>query len=90
MEAIITNDMEHCYICGKPYPQMHHIMNKYDKKKSEKYGLIVPLCLTHHTGDLGVHTHPDRMLQMRRIGQRKFEELYGHEMWMKEFGKNYL
>lgn len=88
--SILTDDMEHCYLCGCPNPQMHHIFNKYHKQKSEKYGLIVPLCMTHHTGMFGVHTKPERMLEMRQIGQRAFEKKYGHELWMKEFGKNYL
>ena len=90
MESIITNDMEHCFICGRPYPQVHHIMNKFDKKRSEKYGLIIPLCIEHHTGSAGVHTKPERMLAMRQLGQREFERRYGHELWMSEFKKSYL
>lgn len=89
-KSIITQDLDHCYICGSSYPQVHHIMNGANKTKSEKYGLLVPLCMNHHTGMFGVHTHPDLMLEMRRIGQRKFEELHGHDLWMEEFGKNYL
>ena len=46
--------------------------------------------MNHHTGADGVHTKPDKMLAMRRVAQRKFEDLYGHDLWMKEFGKNYL
>lgn len=88
--SIITDDLDHCYICGALYPQKHHIMNKYDKEKSDKWGLCVPLCINHHTGNEGVHTRPDRMLEMRRIGQKKFEELHGHDKWMELFGKNYL
>ena len=65
-------------------------MNGANKEKSEKYGLLVPLCMTHHTGMFGVHTDPERMLEMRRIGQRVFEHKYGRDLWMKEFGKNYL
>ena len=89
-ESIITEDMEHCFVCGRPYPQIHHIMNKSDKKKSEKYGLLVPLCMEHHTGAAGVHTKPERMLAMRQFGQKEFERRYSHELWMKEFKKNYL
>lgn len=90
MESIITNDMEHCYICGSPNPQIHHCMNGANKKNSEKYGLIVPLCMTHHTGMFGVHTHPDRMLEMRRLAQRKFEETHTREEWIEIFGKSYF
>lgn len=90
MESIIADDMEHCFICGRPYPQKHHAMNHAYKKKAEKYGLIVPLCERHHTGAEGVHTKPEKMLAMRQLAQIKFEERYGHELWMQEFGKNYL
>lgn len=90
MESIITSDLTHCYYCGAPYPQIHHVMNGANKKKSEKYGLIVGLCLNHHTGAEGVHTKPEKMLEMRRIGQKRFEEIYSRELWLKEFGKNYL
>ena len=89
-KSIITDDMEHCYICGAPYPQMHHCMNASNKKHSEEYGLIVPLCLTHHTGMFGVHQDPERMLEMRKIGQRKFEETHSREDFIRIFGKNYL
>ena len=90
MESILTDDIEHCIVCGRPYPHKHHVMNKFHKKKSEQYGLMVPLCALHHTGEAGVHTRPELMLAMRQMAQKKFEEKYGHELWMQEFGKNYL
>ena len=30
------------------------------------------------------------MNRMKQAGQRRFEELYGHDKFMQEFGKNYL
>ena len=27
---------------------------------------------------------------LKRVAQQAFEEKYGHERWMKEFGRNYL
>ena len=89
MESIITDDLEHCYVCGRPYPQMHHMMNKFHKAKSEQYGLMIPLCMNHHTGNEGVHRQTKRMLEMRQLAQRKFVEKYSLELWMKEFGKDY-
>jgi hypothetical protein len=29
-------------------------------------------------------------LHLQQVAQTRFEEIYGHELWMKEFGKNYL
>ena len=90
LKSILTDDFEHCFICGSPNVQIHHVMNAANKAKSEEYGLLVPLCMTHHTGMFGVHTDPERMRNMRKCGQRRFEELYGHDKWMEVFGKNYL
>lgn len=88
-KSIITNDLEHCYFCGAPYPQMHHIFNKADKKKSEKYGLMMPLCMNHHTGAEGIHTFPDKMKATREFGQTMFELYYPDLNFLEIFGKNY-
>lgn len=65
-------------------------MNGANKKKAEQYGLILPLCINHHTGAEGVHTKPERMLACRQMAQRKFEEEHTRDEWVKIFGKNYL
>lgn len=90
MESKFTTDLEHCFVCGRPYPQIHHMMNGANKKKAEKYGLILPLCLNHHTGAEGVHSKPEKMLACRQMAQRKFEEEHTREEWLSEFGKSYL
>lgn len=87
IKSIITTDLDHCYLCGRPYPQIHHIMNKWAKAKSEEYGLLVPVCYICHAM---LHDKEDNMLKMRQLGQRKFEEIYSRELWIQEFGKNYL
>ena len=65
-------------------------MNGATKKKAEQYGLILPLCINHHTGAEGVHTKPEKMLACRQMAQRKFEEEHTRDEWVKIFGKNYL
>lgn len=32
-KSIMTDDLEHCFICGRPYPNIHHMMNGANKKK---------------------------------------------------------
>lgn len=101
--SIFTADLEHCYECGKPHAQIHHMMNSANKAKAEKYGLILPLCINHHTGADGVHTNPEKMLKMKQMAQDGFEAVYYGEhygepdaeedarrLWIKEFGKSYL
>ena len=87
--SIITKDLEHCYLCGACDPQIHHIFNGVNKKKSEKYGLIMPLCMNHHTGDFGVHTIPQLMKETKAFGQEKFELYYPELNFREIFGKNY-
>lgn len=90
MESKFTSDLSHCYVCGRPYPNLHHMMNGANKKKAEQYGLIIPLCINHHTGAEGVHTKPEKMLACRQMAQRKFEEEHTRDEWVKIFSKSYL
>jgi len=62
-----------------------------NKRKSEKYNLCVWLCPPHHnmSGE-GVHFCKDKQDELHRFAQKKFEEAYSHELFMKEFHKNYL
>lgn len=40
--------------------------------------------------DHGVHFNKPLDLQIKQIAQREFEDTYGHDDFMKIFGKNYL
>ena len=91
--SIVTDDLEHCFICQLPYAEVHHIMggNTGHRAKSTKYGLTVGLCKRHHTmGKDAIHNNRQFMDSMKKVAQLKFEELYSRELWIKEFGKNYL
>lgn len=72
--SIMTDDMDACYVCGRPATDYHHCMHGPDKKLSEKYGLMVPLCrechnkVHHHGGEL------DRIL--KQDAQRAFIRKY--------------
>ena len=89
-KSIITQDMEHCYLCGAPAMNTpHHIFFFFFKKKSEKYGLMMPLCFNHHTGPEGVHTVPGKMQVTKEFGQTMFELYYPELDFLKIFGKNY-
>lgn len=91
IKSIITDDFEHCYFCGRQKQHTHHIMNASNKKKSEKYGLMIPVCFMCHDK---IHEKiKDKTLNMKfvkKLGQRKFEQIYSRELWMQEFEKNYL
>lgn len=90
--SLLTTDMKHCYICGSPQVQWHHIMFGSYRQLADKYGLVIPLCYEHHQGDNGVHGKNGKELnqQLKIKAQETFEFYYGHEEWMRIFGRNYL
>lgn len=88
MKTIIPCDSdERCYICGSHRNlQVHHCLHGSRRKAADRYGLTVHLCVDCHMAlhDLGEH---DRELEA--IAQKAFEAQYGHEEFMRVFGKNY-
>lgn len=87
-----------CWLCGRngngdPLDR-HHIFGGTNKKKSEKYGLVVDLChhRCHENGKDAVHRNSETMLRLHQEGQRRVMEEQGwsKEDFIREFGKNYL
>lgn len=87
-----------CWLCGRngyadPLDR-HHIFGAANRKKSEKYGLVVYLC--HHDchifGEQAAHRNKETMQRLHEYGQRKAMEENGwtKEDFIREFGRNYL
>ena len=105
-ESIVKGDAPgRCFICsllgkiGKTDPdadqsgpfERHHIFGGANRSKSEEYGITVYLCAYHHrTGPTAVHVNSNTMDNLHKIGQKAFEQKYGHGRFVQEFGKNYL
>ena len=91
-KSSVIIDMEHCIVCGKPYPQIHHIFfGTANRKLSDKYGYVVPLCADHHTGDNGVHFNKAMDSYFKGLAQYHFERNHGsREDFRRVFGKSYL
>ena len=85
-------NMDNCMVCGSPYVQIHHVIyGTANRKQSDKYGLVVPLCQEHHTGQTGIHFNKKFDLFLKKEAQRKFEKEYGNGKDFKAiFGKSYL
>ena len=89
--SIVVEDMEHCLVCGSPYIQVHHCMHgTANRKMADKYKLVVPLCLAHHTGQQGVHKNSEFDLVIKQMAQAEFEKRYSREKWLEVFNKSYL
>lgn len=92
MAKSIIQDTKECFITKSTLNlHKHHIMNGFNRKNSEKYGLWVWLRADwHNMSSYGVHFNRELDLKLKRIAQEKFEEIYGHEEWMRIFKRNYL
>lgn len=90
-KSILTDNMEVCYLCKSPYIEVHHVMyGTANRKISDKYGLVLPLCHAHHTGINGVHFNHEMNIKLREYAQQRFEEVYPNLDFRSIFGKSYL
>jgi len=102
MDSIITNDLEHCIICGSPNVAIHHAMSGVaNRRLADEDGLIIPLCAKHHNMDSreSVHLNPTIAKWSKMVGQLAFErkkvsmgltDSEARREWMQRYGKNYL
>lgn len=87
-----------CWLCGRngngdPL-DAHHIFGGANRKLSEKYKLVVPLChrRCHESGSLAAHRNKDTMQRLHEWGQEKAmrEQGWSIEEFRAVFGRNYL
>ena len=87
--SILTDDLNHCYICGVPKQQLHEIYYGKNRINSMKYGCVVPLCADCHTGNNGVHNNSMLDNYLKKTCQEIFEKKYDLD-FISIFHKNYL
>ena len=96
MRSIITNDLGHCFVCGASENlHLHHTIFGSKRKKADEDGLIVPLCIYHHTGsNVAVHCKDGKKLDdyLKRISEESWLIYYDKtkEEFIKRYGRNYL
>ncbi len=81
-----------CWLCGSTLNlHKHHVFGgSANRAKSERYGLTVYLCAPHHNmSNEGVHFDKAFDRQLKSWAQERFEEKYGHRLFMQVFGRNY-
>ena len=90
--SIIDHMSTECFRCGNTRNlEVHHIFHGPNRKKSEHYGLKVRLCMhCHRDNKKGVHSDHQFDLDLKRYAQTLFETKYSHNLFVQEFGKNYL
>lgn len=93
MKSIIQRRKE-CYICGRERGlQLHHIFfGVANRKLSDEDGLVVYLCVDHHTGRYGPHQDREIDLHLKRIAERAWLAEHDNDVdaFIRRYGKNYL
>lgn len=87
--SILTNDLDHCIICNSKKDHLHEICFGRNRFNSIKYGLVIPLCSTHH---IEMHKNKEWQNYWHVVAQRKFMKYYNKsiEEFIEIFKINYL
>lgn len=87
--SILTNDLNHCVICGAKKDHLHEVFFGRNRANSIKYGCVIPLCYTHHAE---MHKNKEWQDYWHIIAQRRFMEYYHKsiEEFIEIFKINYL
>ena len=85
--SILTNDLEHCIICGAKKDHLHEIFFGRNRANSIKYGLVIPLCYTCHTE---MHKNIDWQDFWHKKGQKAFIANYPKLDFLDIFKISYL
>lgn len=92
--SVITDDLEHCYVTGSNQIAIHHVFYGSLRKKSEKYGFLVPLRPDmHNMSKYSLHDNPNKGLdlELKKKAQTYYEAQYGtREAFRAEFGQSWL
>ena len=93
MAKSIMQNEKVCYVTGSTFNlHKHHVFyGTANRRKSEQWGCWVWLRGDfHNMSSHGVHTDKELDLRIKRETQTRFEELHGHDLFMKEFGRSWL
>jgi len=85
--SIITNDLDHCILCGKTKNHLHEVIYGKNRLNSIKYGLVIPLCFNCHNA---IHNDIKLDLAYKKIAQDRFVKHYPELDFLSIFHKNYL
>lgn len=94
LKSIFTDDMDTCIFTGSIVVERHHVFGGSNRKKSEKYGFVVPLRPDLHPN--GVYfRRSEETLKIDGYLKSKCQEWYEENIgtrtdFIKEFGKSYL
>lgn len=86
--SVFTNDLEHCYLCGRKKDDLHEIYSGRNRLNSIKYNFVLPLCRECHSLNQNSLVFND---YWHKQGQLYWEEFIGTRVeFIKVFRINYL
>ena len=85
--SLFTDDLEHCYFCGKKKDNIHEVIFGKNRINSIKFGLTLPLCVEHH---LLMHKDTSLIKEYKQKGQILFIKTYPDLVFEDIFKQNYL
>lgn len=84
--SILTDNMNQCYLCGKPKQHTHEIFYGRNRNNSMIYGCCIPVCMDCHNR---IHNNITLDTELKKKTQMVFEETY-EEDFLSIFKRNYL
>lgn len=87
-KSVFTDDLEHCYLCGKKKNDLHEVYGGRNRINSIKFNFVLPLCRECHSNNQNNAVFND---YWHKQGQLYWEEFIGtREEFIKVFKRNYL
>lgn len=92
LNSIFTDDMDHCYFTGSADIERHHVFGGFNRKRSERYGFIIPLRKDLHPNGVFAGKRAKELdIYMKQECQKWYEKNVGtREDFIAEFGRSYL
>ncbi len=86
--SVFTENLEHCYLCGKKKNDLHEVYAGRNRINSIKYGFVLPLCGECHSLN---QNNPFFNDYWHKQGQIYWEDFIGtREEFINVFRRNYL
>lgn len=85
--SIITDDLEHCYICKQAKWDLHEIFGGSNRQTSMRYGLVIPVCRKCHEMIPKSKTLTENLY---KVAKKELKKHYKTENFVQLFGKSYL
>lgn len=93
-ENLLQGSIAECFFTKDPNKEnlcIHHIFRGAFRDKSTKYGCWIWLRPEwHNQTNYSVHNDKKLEMKLQAMCQMAFEDKYGHELFMKEFKRDYI